>query len=204
VAPGRSVLPTTQSMEEADALATRAAILSRRLLAIGSTQELRQQFSNLYHVHLVLKTAPHSSADEMQRVEGWIRREFVNVTFEGQSLGGQVRFMVPALGNLPVGEKGGDGDGDAGSGEGERFSSSSSSSSSPVQGQGGGGGGGGGVGFVINVLERNREELGLQEYSVGAPTLERVFLSVVKDNYVNEDEEGMKRPSLWRTIFGRK
>ncbi|KAH8890857.1 P-loop containing nucleoside triphosphate hydrolase protein [Thozetella sp. PMI_491] len=142
VAPGRSLLLTTHSMEEADALATRAAILSQRLLAIGTTQNLRKEYANLYHVQLVLRTAPLSTDTEMASVESAVRDEFVDVTFEGQSLGGQIKFMVP-------------------------------STSGDHQGRG--------IGDLINWLEEHREELSLQDYSIGAPTLERVFLNVVKD-----------------------
>jgi ABC-type multidrug transport system ATPase subunit len=156
VAPGRSLLLTTHSMEEADALATRAAILSSRLLAVGTTQVLRERYADLYHVHLVLASAPGSSDEEMERVEAWVRGELGDVTFEGQSLGGQVRFMVP-------------------------------------------GAKGGGIGRVVQVLEEQREEVGLREYSIGAPTLERVLLSVVKDVKVEGEDVTVKR----RGFLGR-
>ncbi|KAB5536413.1 hypothetical protein GE09DRAFT_326681 [Coniochaeta sp. 2T2.1] len=158
VSPGRSLLLTTHSMEEADALATRAAILSRRLLAVGTTQVLRERYANLYHVHLVLRSAPTSSVEEMQAVEDWVRSEFADVTFEGQSLGGQIKFMVPNVGARD---------------------------------------GIGGIGRVVEVLEERREEIGLADYSIGAPTLERVFLSVVKDVDVTEEDF---RPR--RRVFG--
>ncbi|KAM7223143.1 putative ABC transporter [Rhypophila decipiens] len=173
-APGRSLLLTTHSMEEADHLATRAAILNQKLLAIGTTQQLRREYSNLYHVQLVLKTAPHSGVEEMGRVEDWVRSTFggANVKFEGASLGGQVKFMVP------VG----------------RFDSSSGGQGEEVTTDKKGRG----VGHVIELLEANRDALGLQDYSVGAPTLERVFLSVVKDSAVEEDgDPGRLRKRRW-------
>ncbi len=143
-------------MEEADALATRAAIISKRLLAIGTTEILRQRYSNLYHVTLVLRTAPESSPAEMRAVEDWVRSRFAGVAFEGHSLGGQVRFVVPnaaASGNS--------------------------------------------IGRIIETLENARDELGLEDYAVGTPTLERVFLSVVRENGIEEEEEkGKKR--WWR------
>lgn len=142
IAPGRSVLLTTHSMEEADALATRAAILSQRLLAIGTTQSLRREYANLHHVQLVLRSAPSSADAELSAVEQAVRDAFADVVFEGESLGGQIKFMVPAASREHP-------DRDAA--------------------------------FLIDWLEAHREELGLQDYSIGAPTLERVFLSVVKD-----------------------
>lgn len=162
IAPGRSVLLTTHSMEEADALATRAAILSKRLLAIGTTQSLRQRFSNQYHVELVLKSAPHSTVGEMRAVEEWVGEKFPEARMEGVNLAGLVKFMVPI-------------------------------SSQPQ------GGGEMGVGKVISLLEEHKERLGVQDYSIGAPTLERVFLSVVRDNFVEEDER--RRPA-WRRFLG--
>ncbi|KAK3328837.1 hypothetical protein B0H66DRAFT_2680 [Apodospora peruviana] len=186
IAPGRSLLLTTHSMEEADALATRAAILSQRLLAIGTTQSLREEYSNLYHVQLVLKTAPNSTVEETREVEAWVRREFVDVTFEGPSLGGQVKFMVPAAGvakATPV-----EGEADIGA-----VKSASLEKEQNHQNHRG-------VGYFIELLERHREELGLADYSIGAPTLERVFLSVVKDNYVEED--GVTKGRKWKKWFG--
>jgi ABC-type multidrug transport system ATPase subunit len=159
IAPGRSLLLTTHSMEEADALATRAAILSGKLLAVGTTQVLRERYANLYHVHLVLGSAPTSTEEEMGKVEDWVKRAFGDVTFEGQSLGGQIKFMVPAV----AGEQGRKG----------------------------------GIGYVVEVLEERREDIGLADYSIGAPTLERVFLSVVKDvNAVEEDFKPRRRGLL--------
>ncbi|KAM0323839.1 hypothetical protein ACHAQA_008417 [Verticillium albo-atrum] len=95
ITPGRSVLLTTHSMEEADELATRVAIMSKRILAIGTSQELRKRYSNVYDVHLVLGSAPGSSRDEMQNVEDWVRDVFPEASFDAVNLGGQVRFVMP-------------------------------------------------------------------------------------------------------------
>ena len=126
-----------------------------------------------------------------------MKREFVDVSFEGASLGGQVKFMVPA----------GAGSG-AGSGSVSAVSTSTSATASEetaaVEKRSGKERG---VGYLIELLEKNREELGLKDYSVGAPTLEKVFLSVVKDNYLDEDEEKERRKGgergLLKRIFGR-
>ncbi|KAH6692200.1 hypothetical protein F5X68DRAFT_250381 [Plectosphaerella plurivora] len=96
VTPGRSVLLTTHSMEEADELATSVAIMSGRILATGTSQELRKRYSNFYNVHLALSTAPGSTRDEMQAVESWARHVFPEASFDAVSLGGQVRFTMPA------------------------------------------------------------------------------------------------------------
>ncbi|EGY16136.1 ATP-binding cassette sub-family A member 9 [Verticillium dahliae VdLs.17] len=95
ITPGRSVLLTTHSMEEADELATRVAIMSKRVLAIGTSQELRQRYSNVYDVHLVLTTAPGSTRSEMHSIESWVHQVFPEASFDAASLGGQVRFVMP-------------------------------------------------------------------------------------------------------------
>lgn len=190
IAPGRSVLLTTHSMEEADALATRAAILSGKLLAVGTTQTLRERYSNLYHVDLVLATAPNSPPAEMAFVENWVRERFPDSKFEGVNVGGQIKFVVPV-------------DSVAGEGPEEQSREDKVLHVVPAGGDLGVRGApkknGSGVGRVIEVLEAHKEELGLQDYSIGAPTLERVFLSVVKDNYREDDKK--KRPA-WRRLLG--
>ncbi|KAM0540754.1 hypothetical protein ACHAPJ_013519 [Fusarium lateritium] len=95
ISSSRSVLLTTHSMEEADMLATRVAILSKRILAAGTIQELRNRHGNSYEVHLVLTSSPSSTQQEMQTVEGWIRQTFPSAHFRGLSLGGQFRFSIP-------------------------------------------------------------------------------------------------------------
>jgi ATP-binding cassette subfamily A (ABC1) protein 3 len=57
-------------MEEADALATYAGIVGTRLFALGTTGFLRKKHGNVYHLHLMHKSAPTSTTEEMQRVEG--------------------------------------------------------------------------------------------------------------------------------------
>ncbi|KAK1755131.1 putative ABC transporter [Echria macrotheca] len=187
IAPGRSVLLTTHSMEEADALATRAAILSKKLLAIGTTQSLRERFSNLYQVELVLGTAPHSTRDEIVFVEGWVREQFPDATFEGVNIGGQVKFRVPVCTSAAPATSAGDGYPAAGD-LGMR-----------TRREGVGREKGSYVGDIIALLEKSKVQLGVQDYSIGAPTLERVFLSVVRENYV--DEEEMRKPA-WRRFLG--
>ncbi|KAK9774832.1 hypothetical protein SCAR479_08387 [Seiridium cardinale] len=194
VAPGRSVLITTHSMEEADALATRAAIIAGRLLAIGTTQELRKRHSNEYHVHLILKSAPLSTPQEMQRVADWVVQRFSargnEVKFEGQNLGGQVRFRVPADAVVPARATALD--------IGRAFGGDELVS--PMEG---GDGGKSFVRYLIETLEDYKAELGLDCYSIGAATMERVFLSVVKESDAVEEED--EKRSIWRRLgFSRK
>ncbi|KAM0229193.1 hypothetical protein ACHAP5_011746 [Fusarium lateritium] len=98
---GRSVLLVTHSMEEADELATQVAVMSKRILATGTSQQLRKQYSNVYDVHLVLKTAPDSSLQEIQDLESWVRDTFPQASFDAINLGGQVRFVMPVATSSP-------------------------------------------------------------------------------------------------------
>lgn len=169
VAPGRSVLLTTHSMEEADALATRAAIISKRLLAIGSTEALRKTHSNEYHVHLILKSGPLASAEEIRIVANWVRDAFPGVNFEGENLGGQVRFIVPADSQVP----------------GTASASTDSGSTQSF------------TRYLIQTLEARKEDLGLDCYTISAATMESVFLRVVKVTDAEEDMRVEKKP-WWR------
>ncbi|KAI1846673.1 hypothetical protein JX266_007246 [Neoarthrinium moseri] len=193
VAPGRSVLITTHSMEEADALATRAAIIARRLLAIGTTQELRKAHSNEYHVHLILKSAPLSTPEEMRRVADWVLETFstADVQFEGENLGGQVRFIVPTDAVVPVHTSR-----QQGLADDEVVSPLSPSDATSGQDRSF-------VRYLIETLEANKERLDLDCYSIGAATMERVFLSVVKESDAIEEEDEKK--SVWSKLgFSRK
>ncbi|KAI0003179.1 P-loop containing nucleoside triphosphate hydrolase protein [Xylariaceae sp. FL0662B] len=178
VAPGRSVLLTTHSMEEADALATRAAIVARGVRAVGSTQQLRRRHCNEYHVHLILRSAPLSSPAEMRRVADWVRDAFPDVLFEGENLGGQVRFIVPADSRVPAvaqrRDREGDADAGADTGAAQSFTR-----------------------FLIETLETKKAELGIDCYSISAATMESVFLKVVKESDADEDE-GHEKKGWWR------
>ncbi|KAM4057232.1 ABC transporter [Hirsutella rhossiliensis] len=151
IAAERSVLLTTHSMEEADALATRTTIMARRFLAIGTTQGLRERYSNIYYVNLVLMSAPTSSVDEMSHVGGWMQSRIPGVRFEPPS---------------------------------------STTGSSPVAN-------------LIEILEREKDSMGVEFYSISGPTLENVFLSVVRENQVQEEDGAGTRP-LWKRLLKRE
>lgn len=95
IVPGRSILLTTHSMEEADALASRAGILAKRMLAMGTIDNLRERFGDAIHVHLVSKSAPHSTDEEMERMRAWVLQAIPGAEVEGKTYHGQMRFSVP-------------------------------------------------------------------------------------------------------------
>ncbi|KIW29258.1 uncharacterized protein PV07_05083 [Cladophialophora immunda] len=98
VVPGRSLVLTTHSMEEADALATRAGIMAGKMLALGTTDYLRRKHGDAYYVHLVHNSAPHASDEDMLRIRDWILRNFPDANIENKVYAGQIRFSVPTKG----------------------------------------------------------------------------------------------------------
>lgn len=167
-------------MEEADLLSTRVAIISKRILAVGTTDFLRQKHGAVYHVHLMLTSAPTSSREEMAAVEHWIESAFTGVSFDpfGNNHG-QVRFSVPSV-RVPQDNIE------------DRIAEVGSDGASGKQS---------GVGALFALLEGSKETMGLRSYSVRATTMGEVFLKVIRDN--NVQEEGVvsnvgRRWSLWK------
>jgi hypothetical protein len=139
----------------------------------------------VYHVHLVLQTAPNSAAEEIGAVEDWIQGHLEGVALEGQSLCGQIKFTVLNLSYSAASSE-------ASGMQKSSLAGSSSSAESEIRPV---------VNItstvarVITALETNKEALHLAHYSLGATTLERVFLNVVKDAEVVEEN---KKRRWWR------
>lgn len=91
---GRSLLITTHSMEEADALCDRAGIMAGQMLALGTISSLHERYGDKIYVHLVHEDAPRSSQEEMDGLWEWVRSTFLIAETE-KSVGGQARFAVP-------------------------------------------------------------------------------------------------------------
>jgi ABC-type multidrug transport system ATPase subunit len=96
VTKGRGILITTHSMEEADKLADRAGIMATRMLALGTSDELRKRFGDRYYVQLLLKGAPHVPEAQAHTVKDWVEQQIQGVEIEERMLYGQLRFSVPA------------------------------------------------------------------------------------------------------------
>ncbi|KAK1827705.1 ATP-binding cassette sub-family A member 5 [Podospora conica] len=170
---GRSILLTTHSMEEADALAGRAGILARRMLALGSIEGLRGRFGGRLHVHLVARTAPRTTEGEIERVRRWVLGMWKGAEMEEKTYHGQMRFSVPVEAVV-----GGGGGGEDIQGEKPKGEASA-------------------IGRLVVLLEENREALGIEHYSVSPTTLDQVFLEVVGRHNVQEEgyeaKEGKKK-----------
>lgn len=149
----RSVVITTHSMEEATALADKVGIMAKRLLAVGTTDALREKHGRgQNHVHLVL----HQDTD-MQSVCDWMGRE-LNAKLDGQMLHGQLRFIIsePQHGNseLPV------------PGQRDEIPAPRSSNSKILH--------------IMKTIEANKSARGIEFYSVNPTTLEDVFLAIAR------------------------
>lgn len=169
VVPGRSLVLTTHSMEEADALAQRAGIVCSRMLAIGTTDELRRRNGEAYYVHVIHRNAPRTSPEDMDRIRQWALTHFPGVEIEHRTYHGQLRFSVPTA---PVGQTETEDaafDDDAAA-AGETIHASTSTISS-----------------LFDLLEQSKEALGILYYSVSRATLDQLFLSLVAKYHMEEE-----------------
>ncbi|KAF2802707.1 P-loop containing nucleoside triphosphate hydrolase protein [Mytilinidion resinicola] len=148
VAKGRAVVLTTHSMEEADALADRIGIVSRRMLAQGTREEMRREAGDAYFVHVVMRSAPHSGEGEMEAVKGWVLDVVPGAKIERATRGGQVRFEVSMENAQGLGVEG-----------------------------------------LFGLLEREKDRLGVEFYSVGRATLDHCFVEIVRKYGGQEDEQ---------------
>lgn len=179
---GRSILLTTHSMEEADALAGRVGILAKSMLALGTIDELRARFGNILHVHLVSKTAPRTSDAEMLRVREWITERFPEAEIEDKTYHGQTRFSLPAAAVLGKGDSptplvaSHEIDGTPSDGEITAAPSIAPGAESKSA-----------IGRLVVELEENRDLLGIEHFSVSPTTLDKVFLMIVGEHNIKEE-----------------
>ena len=189
IKPGRSLVLTTHSMEEADALANRAGIMAKKMLALGTSDYLRRKHGDQYHVHLITTTAPHTSSEEMERIKLWVAVNFAGAIIEDKTYHGQLRFSVPARSSPIASSKTAQGSIDS--------IASIEAQSAEVSRSG--------IGSLFAMLEANKETLGFEYYSVSQTTLDQVFLSIVRKHAVEEENYAaavQKRP-IWKRVLRR-
>ena len=174
--------------------------MAGRMLAVGTTEELRQRHGDALHVHMVHCQAPHTSEAEMERVKRWVSENVPSAVVEDRTYCGQLRFAVPhkALLSGATQDSPKEGfavtSGDGGGGDGS--------------GVGGGQGASSGVSALFNLLESNRDTLRFSYYSVSPTTLDQVFLNVVHKHNVREENyarehEGAKRAGGRKGLVAR-
>ncbi|GAB7364999.1 hypothetical protein MBLNU230_g5782t1 [Neophaeotheca triangularis] len=180
ISSGRSLVLTTHSMEEADALADRAGIMARRMLALGTADTLRKKHGNHHDVHVVHKDAPHSSAEDMEHIKTSVKQLFPGAEVEDRVFHGQMRFSVPneAQPNSPS-EK-----------ESLKLKDSETTDSGSLKKSQSGNETG--ISALFAKLEENKEKLGLEYYSVSQATLDQVFLSIITKHNVEEENSARK------------
>lgn len=83
IVPGKAVVITTHSMEEATALSTKVGIIARRLLAVGTTRSLAARYP-FYEVHFSARTREElqRAQDVMKAVPGAKMADDVTTRFE--------------------------------------------------------------------------------------------------------------------------
>ncbi|KAK9467174.1 hypothetical protein V1512DRAFT_262126 [Lipomyces arxii] len=96
VSAGRSIVLTTHSMEEADALCSRAGILAKNMLAVGTSDRLRERYGDAYYLHFVCRSGIHATDAEMLKVVRWAEKRFSghSVRVEDKMYHGQVKLAV--------------------------------------------------------------------------------------------------------------
>ncbi|KAK3956806.1 hypothetical protein QBC32DRAFT_226994 [Pseudoneurospora amorphoporcata] len=194
---GRSILLTTHSMEEADALAGRAGILAKRMLAMGSVDSLRKRFGDTLHVHLVCRGAPRTSDSQINQIHSWIESTFGSqAELEGKTYHGQMRFSVPAAVVLSLTSSISNQRSEKGMGAEEIRETETQQSTTSA------------IGKLVVLLEEQRERLGVEHFSVSPTTLDQVFLEVVGRHDVREEgyaTEGEEKPKKGlKGLFKRK
>ncbi|KAF1914834.1 hypothetical protein BDU57DRAFT_305757 [Ampelomyces quisqualis] len=189
-APGRALLITTHSMEEADKLATRVGIMKRKMLALGTVADLGEQYGDAWVVQLILKSAPDTSEKEMEGVREWVRESIPGVHLDkwGSRGGGhgQLRFKVLKMSSTAQ-EKHQE---DVKMQDVDFHPVATNTSASALDTNS--------IPGLIQLLETHREQLGLEYYSVSPTTLDEVFLRVVGE----EEEEGPSGKKNWTKRTG--
>lgn len=182
-------------MEEADALADRVGVLAKHMLDVGTTNHLRDKYGYGFHIHLILRSAPHSTIEEMQNVEDWVKSKWPGAEIERKAYHGQLRYITPhpaplsrifKLSNRSL----------------LRFNIPSSANQHPPQSETTDGSPlistmqaeDTSVGSLFVLLEENKASLGLEFYSVSLSTFDEIFLKVVSKHGVEEEEQ---RPQDW-------
>lgn len=182
--PGRSILLTTHSMEEADALAGRAGIMARRMLALGTPDDLRHRFGDALHVHIVSASAPRTSNEEMGAIISAIRSALPTADVEEKTYHGQLRFSVNAS------------DAMAALADGRAPSSTPADGGADISQSA--------IGHLVMMLEQRKEDLGISHYSVSPTGLDQVFLTIVGQHNVKEEGYGEEKVSKWKRLIGKK
>ncbi|KAK5172022.1 uncharacterized protein LTR77_003659 [Saxophila tyrrhenica] len=159
-----AIVITTHSMEEASVLSDKVAIMSKRLLTVGSPRQLRDSYTvGVYQVHIVHSKGSATTKQEMDDVLDWIVKESPGAELKRGSdstMHGQVRCQIVFHKSPEDGEQQRRA---AENQEGDRRSSH------PLL-------------TLYERLEETRQRFSVSYYSVSRPTLEDVFLDILENH----------------------
>lgn len=144
---------------------------------------LRRKHGDRYHVHLIMKTAPHTPESDMDRIKSWINTNLEGASVEEKTYHGQLRFSVPT--SRPTSQQ-------PSHPKSAAIGTDAIQSSNPKPS---------GVGALFTLLEAHKQELGFEYYSVSQTTLDQVFLSIVGKHNIEEENygEAKQKKSLLKT-----
>jgi ABC-type multidrug transport system ATPase subunit len=160
-----AVVITTHSMEEASVLSDKAAIMRKRLLAVGSPDALRDSYAvGVYQLHIVHRKGSATSTREIEDILNWLMQSCPGLRLDGReasSMHGQIRCRASFENSnnaAPVRRR---------SQRGHQ-ADHRTASRSLLQ--------------FLERLEETKERFGVAYYSVHRPTLEDVFLDILDNS----------------------
>jgi hypothetical protein len=126
----------------------------------------------------------------MNRMINWIRETLPSADVDEKTYHGQVRFSVRAGQVLAATSKL---DGPTSRRQEEEITRDGNALNQSA------------IGHLVVLLEENKEQLGVGHYSVCPTTLDQVFLTIVGQHNVKEENSEEKKQSPWSKIwnFGR-
>jgi ATP-binding cassette subfamily A (ABC1) protein 3 len=167
ISANRAILLTTHSMEEAEALATKVAIMGTTMLATGTLGTLQETYGGAYSVRAVrLPTVDSLTAESI------IKQAFDNGVSGYADSHGQIIFQLPhdrkMLGAIMKVMEGLKGDAVMDEDEDEEGAGNAGNTTSGSAAAGGS-------------AVRNEGNVVLEHYTIAGPTLEEVFMNVAKE-----------------------
>ncbi|BFZ63560.1 hypothetical protein YB2330_004688 [Saitoella coloradoensis] len=90
VTPGRAIVITTHSMEEADALANRSGILAKRFLAFGTIRDLKEKYGAGYSIACACE-----SPGDVELLTKSVRERYPDAIIDGKVYGTNVKYRLP-------------------------------------------------------------------------------------------------------------
>jgi len=142
--PDQTVVLTTHSMEEAEALCDRIAIqVKGQLRCLGTPMHIKRRYGSGYEVELSFKSngQPQMVGGPSEEIMAFVRGKIASGATFLESRAGRYLFQIPAMGSE----------------------------------------GGVSLGQIFTTLHKNKDVLGIVDYSVAVPTLEQVFLRFARE-----------------------